>query len=144
MLTKTTLTPYQPNGQLEVVSPAITLDQELTVEILGTPFDESKAMPDGRSGKLVYPAQTQMDLVINSFDHLIDFSMFKDITTTRIHRFHWDRHARVGEQIKLQYRIVRYESLLGCINVWWSGEMIDAETNSVLCSYQRCQRWYNV
>ena len=144
MLTKTTITPYQPNGTLEVSSGPFALNQALTVEILGHEFDQTQAIPDGRTGRLIYPAQTQMDLVMAAFDRQVDFSMFKSVSTQRIHRFHWNTHVNVDQQIRIQHRIVRYESLLGCFNVWWSGEMVDDQTNSVLCSYQRCQRWYNV
>ena len=144
MLTKTTITPYQPNGQLEVDSPVLQLNNQLTELLLNLSIDPSKCPPDGRTGRLVFPAQEQMDLLVASFDHLIDYNLFKDVTTQRIHRFHWNRHACVDQLIIIRHKIVRYESLLSCFNVWWEGQLLDSDSHSVLCSYQRCQRWYNV
>jgi hypothetical protein len=143
MLTQTTITPYQDLEHL-VVECSLTLDQAVTQDLLGETLDTSKLIPRGRSGQLVYPGDDQMQILIRAYDRMITPTLFKQIDDLAIRRLNWHSNVALDQEITIRYSFERYEHALGCRNVWWLGEMIDTASGSVLCSYHRCQRWYNV
>lgn len=142
MLTQTTITPYQSASEINISSGPIPLSKELAQELIGLSLDTNHMIPRGRSGKYIFPAKAQMDVLIAAYNKMISFSMFKAIDDLFIGKLNWVTHADLDQQVILRHTIERYEPVLGCVNVWWRIEMLDADSQSVLCSYQRRQRWY--
>jgi hypothetical protein len=143
MLIKQDITPYHKAVEVRVES-QVTLSRKLTQDVLGVELNSQQLIPQGKSGLLVYPADNQMTLLIKSFDRMVNFTLFKQVDEIRIDQMHWDRHANLDQAVTLVYTIDMYQPALSCVNVWWRGQMLDTNSQQLLCSYRRCQRWYNV
>jgi len=142
MLNKTIITPYQPAHEIVITSGAMPLSADLAKHMIDADLDRNHMIPRGRTGSYIFPADLQMDMLLASYDLLVDPKLFKSDNNLAVKQTQWITHCDLDQQIEFRYTITRYEPVLGCVNVWWLGEMVDFESKNVLCSYQRCQRWY--
>lgn len=142
MLNKTIITPFQPAHDVVISSGAVALSSDLTNYMIGQTVDVNHLIPRGRSGNYIFPADLQMSMLIASYELLVDPKLFKQVDNLAVKQTQWTTHCDLDQQVEFRYTIVKYEPVLGCVNVWWLGQMLDFESKNVLCSYRRCQRWY--
>jgi hypothetical protein len=117
----------------------------LTEEVLAE-FDitvSRRHMPqEGRTGRSILVGKVEMEFLQKAWDVLINFQHFKQLDDLARRHYQWHGHVTLDQSIKIRLDMVRYEPAIGCINVWWDCSLVDADSGNVLCSYQRCQRWY--
>lgn len=141
MFPTTTISAFSNNANLLIETEDFVLTEQALAHF-GITVDRRHMPQDGRSGRSILAGQVEMEFLQKAWDVLIDFQHFKQLDDLMRRRYMWHGHVCLDQKVKIRLDMVRYEPALGCVNVWWDCSLVDADTNSVLCSYQRCQRWY--
>jgi hypothetical protein len=141
MFTTTIISAFNNNANLLIQSDPFPLSEEV-LGSLGITINSKNLPSDSRTGKLIIQGVTEMAVLQATWPQLISFAHFKDIHELQLRRYHWAGHAMLDQMVYVRFDASRYEPALGCFNVWWDCSLVDAGSHNVLCSYQRCQRWY--
>jgi len=141
MFPTTIISAFSNNANRLVETEPFVLTEAALAEF-GIEVNRRHMPQDGRTGRSVLVGQVEMDFLQKAWDVLLEFQHFKQMDDLMRRRYQWHGHVCLDQTVKIRLDMVRYEPALGCVNVWWDCSLVDADTDSVLCSYQRCQRWY--
>ena len=141
MFTTTIISGFNNNANLLIETPAFVLSEEALAE-LGISVNSKNLPQDSRTGRLILQGGTEMQALQAAWNKLVSFSHFKEVHELMLRQYNWSGHAMLDQEVVIRLDMARFEPGLGCFNVWWDCSLVDAVTQNVLCSYQRCQRWY--
>jgi hypothetical protein len=141
MFTTTIISALNDNADLKVRSQPFAITETALADI-GIVINKSNLVPDSRTGKLILQGGTEMDLLQAAWPAMIEFMHFKEVRDLQFRHYQWHSHSQLDQTVEIQFDIVKFEPVLDCYNVWWNCSLVDSASQSMLCSYQRCQRWY--
>ena len=139
MFTKTTITQFMDLGQgFAIETPQFVLSADLAREQWSIELNTQHMIMS--NGKWLIPEALQMQMVKDSYPQLIDYKFWRANDELAVRNFQWINHAYLDQPHIIRYSIELWQPVLGCINVWWQGQLINEQ--GPVCSLRRCQRWY--